>query len=83
MQDQTHVSSQPRLGVRAGLLLAACPLLLLAACSKPKPTEYQADVKDESGGELIVKDADAPGVPVNLPKTPMTNVPPSEAAPAP
>ncbi|CDO36253.1 MULTISPECIES: hypothetical protein [Novosphingobium] len=63
----------------AKVLLATGALLAIAACSK-EPTEYKADVKDESGGQLIVQDADATGVPVDLPDTPMTPVPPSEAA---
>lgn len=63
----------------AKALLAISALLSVTACSK-KPTEYTTDVKDESGGQLIVEDANSPGVPVNLPDTPMTNVPPSEAA---
>ncbi|MBH0113425.1 hypothetical protein I5E68_10740 [Novosphingobium sp. YJ-S2-02] len=56
-------------------------LLAVAACSQA-PTEYEADVKDESGGQLIVSDANSTDVPVNVPTTPMTNVPPSEPATA-
>ncbi|WP_041558222.1 hypothetical protein [Novosphingobium sp. PP1Y] len=63
----------------AKMLLATSALLTVAACSQ-EPAEYKADVKDESGGQLIVQDADATGVPVDLPDTPMTPVPPSEAA---
>jgi hypothetical protein len=47
---------------------------------------YETDVTDESGGELIVTDPDAPAVEdVELPETPMTPVPAEEpgATPAP
>ncbi|MEZ5743804.1 MAG: hypothetical protein R3D89_08770 [Sphingomonadaceae bacterium] len=64
--------------------LAASAALLLAACGSEDATTYEADAVDESGGELIVEDADAPGVDVNLPETEMTNVPAEgEAAEAP
>jgi hypothetical protein len=48
-------------------------------------TVYEAGVIDESGGELIVTDPDAPQVEdVTLPETPMTPVPPGqEGSPAP
>lgn len=59
--------------------MAVSAVFAIAACSQ-EPTEYKADVKDESGGQMIVQDADATGVPVDLPDTPMTPVPPSEAA---
>ncbi|MGX7896447.1 hypothetical protein [Tsuneonella sp. HG222] len=57
--------------------LAAALGLALAACSdsaEEEPT-YEADAVDESGGDLIVRDADEPGVAVDVPETPMTNVP--------
>ena len=60
-------------------LLAAAAVLGLAACGEQAPTEYEADATDQSG-ELIVEDADAEGVDVTLPDTPMTNVPPEGAA---
>lgn len=42
-------------------------------------TGYEAGVTDESGGELIVTDPEAPHVEdVTLPETPMTPVPPAE-----
>jgi flagellar biosynthesis/type III secretory pathway M-ring protein FliF/YscJ len=41
-------------------------------------TTYEAGVTDESG-ELIVTDPEETGVPVDLPETPMTNVPADEA----
>lgn len=55
--------------------------LALAACGgeEAEPT-YEAAVTDESGGELIVTDPDAPAVEdVELPETEMTNVPADEA----
>lgn len=49
-------------------------------------TVYTTDTVDKSGGELIVRDADEPGVEdLELPETQMTPVPPGEeeaAAPA-
>ena len=63
----------------AKVLLATSALLVTAACSKQAP-DYEADVKDESGEQLIVEDANSTDVPVTLPDTEMTNVPPSDAA---
>lgn len=63
-------------------LAAAAAIFGLAACGEPPAEEYVTDVTDESGGELIVEDADQEGVDVNLPETPMTNVPVEEEAPA-
>lgn len=58
---------------RSGLALLACAAL--AACGSPEEPTYEADATDESGGELIVSDADAEGVEVDLPETEMTMVP--------
>jgi len=63
-------------------LFAASLALGLAACGQEAPQDFETDVVDESGGELIVEDADAEGVDVELPETPMENVPAEEAAPA-
>lgn len=64
-------------------LLAAAAVFGLAACGKEEQKmDYHADVTDKSGGELIVEDANKEGVDVTLPETPMTNVPPTEEAPA-
>jgi hypothetical protein len=41
---------------------------------------YTTDTKDLSGGKLIVTDESSPKVPVNLPTTKMTNVPPAKPA---
>ncbi|WP_010408381.1 hypothetical protein [Citromicrobium sp. JLT1363] len=62
----------------AALTLTAA--LCLAACGEPEETTYEVDAVDKSGGELIVADEDAQGVPVNVPETEMTNVPPEEMA---
>jgi hypothetical protein len=66
-----------RVGYRK--LIAPLALLSLAACGgeEAEPT-YEAGVEDRSG-ELIVSDPAAPAVPVDLPETPMTNVPADEA----
>jgi hypothetical protein len=62
-----------------GLLPLACALAL-AACGEEAEPAYETDVTDESGGELIVTDPDAPAVEdVTVPETEMTNVPPGEA----
>jgi hypothetical protein len=42
---------------------------------------YKTDTKDLSGGKLIVTDQ-TPAVPVDVPTTRMTNVPPGQAAPS-
>ena len=47
-----------------------------------EPT-YEAGVTDVGGGELIVSDAAPEAVPVDVPDTPMTNVPPGEESPGP
>ena len=47
-----------------------------------EPT-YEAGVTDVGGGELIVSDEDPDAVPVDVPDTPMTNVPPGEESPGP
>ena len=64
---------------RIAAALAAAAALGLAACGQQPATDYETDVVDESGGELIVEDADQEGVEVELPETPMTNVPAEEA----
>jgi hypothetical protein len=62
-----------------GKAIAPLALLALAACGgeEAEPT-YEAGVEDRSG-ELIVSDPAAPAVPVDLPDTPMTDVPADEA----
>lgn len=68
-----------RTGIRAGL--AAASLAALAACgSSEDAATYEADVSDESGGSLIVSEPDPSAVPVDLPDTPMTPVPPEGTA---
>ncbi|MFC3100135.1 hypothetical protein [Altererythrobacter lauratis] len=55
------------------------PVMLLAACQN-EPVETVADVEDQSGGEIITTPVDPNAVPVDLPQTPMTNVPADAAA---
>lgn len=73
---------------RRSVLPAAALLLALAACA-PEAEEkaYEVGAEDVGGGELQVSEADPDAVPVELPETPMTNVPAEEpveepAAPA-
>ena len=62
----------------AAVLLAP----FVAACGGDAEEEtYVTDTVDQSGGELIVRDADEPRVQVDVPETPMTNVPADEASP--
>ncbi len=62
----------------------AAPLFLLAACQQEEVTVEPAVEEAGSAGELVAEPAE--GVEVNVPETPMTNVPvdsaASEAAPA-
>lgn len=64
---------------KALLPFSAAMLLSLAACGEAEETTIEPDVEDISGGELIVTDP-TPAVPVTLPETPMTNVPPESVA---
>ncbi|MCL6250114.1 hypothetical protein M3P36_03505 [Altererythrobacter sp. KTW20L] len=61
----------------ARLLTPLAAVLLLAACGSAEEEDvtYEAGVDDLSGGELIVTEQDGQGIPVELPRTPMTNVP--------
>ena len=61
------------------LLLAAVAAVGLAGCGEEPAKEYETDVVDESGGELIVDELNPDAVDVNLPETPMTPVPEEEA----
>ncbi len=61
----------------AGAALPLLAALALGACAKEEPT-YEADVTDESGGEMVVSDVDPDAVPVDTPDTEMTPVAPSE-----
>lgn len=61
--------------------VAALAALSLAGCSEPKERTFETRTEDKSGGEFIVTDATREGVEVELPKTPMTPVPP-ETEPA-
>jgi hypothetical protein len=55
--------------------LAALALPLAACGGAEDDTEYQADVEDLSGGEIQLREPVPGEVPVELPKTEMTNVP--------
>jgi hypothetical protein len=62
---------------------AAAALLALAACAPDAEEKtYEVGVEDVGGGELQVADPEAEGVPVDLPETPMVNVPAEQAEPA-
>lgn len=54
--------------------------LALAACTgDADDRNYETDVVDEGGGELIVTQPDPDAVEVDLPETPMTASPAEEA----
>lgn len=57
------------------LALPLCAALALAACGQEQETTYEADATDLGGGELIVTEEEPDAVPVDIPDTPMTNVP--------
>lgn len=63
--------------------LALVPLaaLALAACQEEQ-VDLEPAAEDQSGGELIMEPVDPDAVPVDLPETPMTNVPADDAAAA-
>ncbi|MEL6878128.1 MAG: hypothetical protein AAGL68_08540 [Pseudomonadota bacterium] len=63
------------------ILAPVLAALALAACGEAGDTTYDTDVVDEGGGELIVDQPDPNAVPVDLPETPMTNVPPEGSMP--
>lgn len=67
--------------IRPSLALLAIAALGLSACGAEQPKDYETDVVDKSGGELIVVDEDPDAVPVTLPETPMTNAPAAPDAP--
>ena len=56
------------------------PTFGLAACAPEEEEDvtYEVGVEDVGGGELQVADPQPGDVPVNLPETPMKNVPASE-----
>lgn len=69
-----------KFAITAKLAVPALATLALAACGAPEETTYEADATDESGGELIVNEADSKAVPVDIPETEMTPVMPEEGA---
>jgi len=60
------------------LALAAWQFGLFGTGQEEGREVYKVDATDKSGGELIVTEQ-TPAVPVTLPKTEMTNVPPEES----
>ena len=60
--------------MRAIALVPVAALLALAACQN-EPVETVGAADDLSGGEIITTPVDPNEVPVNVPETPMTNVP--------
>lgn len=66
----------------AKVLAPLAVLLALGAC-KAKEENYVPDVKDESGGQLIATDQQPDAVPVDVPTTEMTPVPPATASATP
>lgn len=50
-------------------------LVLTACASEPEEKEYGVGVEDVSGGELQVADPQPGEIEVDLPETPMKNVP--------
>lgn len=64
-----------RIASKAVLPISAALVLSLAACEEKAEPTYEAGVEDVSGGELIVTEQ-TPAVPVELPTTEMTPVPP-------
>ncbi len=61
--------------------LALAGALALGACSGEKAEQAAAE-PTEASSEFVAENPTEPAVPVNLPTTPMTNAPASEAAPA-
>lgn len=72
----------PKTPAFAPTLLAGAALLALAGCGRDdsNPT-WKTNVKDKSGGELIVTKHDPQAIPVRVPNTPMTPVPRDTASP--
>lgn len=71
------------LGALAILLLLLWQFGMFGTGQEEADPTYEAGVTDASGGDLIVSDPEAGGVPVDVPDTPMTNVPPGQETPGP
>ncbi len=67
--------------ILAALLAIALLIWFIGSFGQEEEKEviYVPSAKDISGGELIVTEPDPLAVPVELPKTPMTPVPPEKA----
>jgi hypothetical protein len=63
----------------ATFALPLAAALALAACAEAEDTAYEVDATDEGGGELIVAEQQPDAVEVDMPDTPMTNVPEEDA----
>ena len=62
--------------VLARTLLPLGAAMALAACGgAEEEATYEVDAVDKSGGEFTVREADEPGVEVDVPETEMTPVP--------
>ncbi|WP_114522336.1 hypothetical protein [Altererythrobacter sp. ZODW24] len=59
-------------------LLTLAGALALSACGEAEEKSYEADATDESGGDFIISEPDPAAVPVDLPETEMTEVPPED-----
>jgi hypothetical protein len=68
---------------RLAVLPLAAAMALSACGAEPEETTLETDTVDQSGGELIVSEADPEAVPVDTPDTPMTPVPVDEGTAAP
>lgn len=64
----------------AALVIVIAAIWFLVGRQEPEKTELKVDATDVSGGELIVTEPTPGEVPVTVPDTPMTNVPPSDPA---
>jgi hypothetical protein len=70
--------------VRLPLALAATALLALGACKgQQSPADSAPGTPVPQSSEWATESPADPKVPVELPTTPMTNVPPAEAAASP
>lgn len=83
LSDKPFLANVPRKlpWILAALLAIALLVWFIGPFGQEEEKEvtYVPGAKDISGGELIVTEPDPLAVPVELPKTPMTPVPPEKA----
>ncbi|AKH43768.1 hypothetical protein FHS61_002826 [Altererythrobacter atlanticus] len=83
LSDKPFLETVPRKlpWILAALLAIALLVWFIGPFGQEEEKEvtYVPGAKDISGGELIVTEPDPLAVPVELPKTPMTPVPPEKA----